>query len=375
MIVRYAGASLVAAAVLWSAARRGSPAQRAGRALVAAIPALLLQGSWVLRTRRVAPTESIRELSFYGDLRPTFVEGARTIEAWLVPDPNAWRAPLPHRGLLTAVVLAIVVFIVVAGLRTMLELHPWLSDIRRSSRAQSRDLHADVPAPATAQDPRAERATTLVAASALIIPCYLGVVVFSRIFADAQIPFDQRILSPMLLLATIVTAVSAFYWWRSSRATLPRLALMGAATVWWFAAALVTWRQRRDLHALGSDFDRPRWSRSELIVYASSEGATHPLYTNQPAAVYFHLHRPTRDVPALDESDQLEEFADSVRAHDGRVLMFALTRASNVRLDSLRRVRGLRIVLEGRGGAVFAPAPRETTRALPPTVAPPYPPR
>ena len=167
MIVRYAGASLVAAAVVWSAARRGSLAQRAGRAVVAAIPALLLQGAWVLRTRRVAPADSIRDLSYYGDLRPTFVEGARTIEAWLVPDPYAWGVPLPYRRLLAAAALVLVACIVVAGVRAILA---------RSSRAQSRDLHAVIPASATELDSAAEHATTLVAASALIIACYAGVI-------------------------------------------------------------------------------------------------------------------------------------------------------------------------------------------------------
>jgi hypothetical protein len=349
MIVRYAGASLVAAAALWSAAR-GPQALRVRRAIVAILPALVLQGAWVLRTRSVKPGEPIRELSYYGHLRPTFAEGWRTMEAWLVPDADAWNDPMRHRGVLTLVALAIAAAIVAAGVRGM-----------RTHRATSAGR---------ALDRRLERALELMRTGALLVVCYVAVVFGSRVLADPQIPFDQRILSPALLLMTALVGVCASSWWRSSTTVLPKIACAAALTVWWLAAARVTWRQQRQVHELGSDFDRARWSGSELITYAAEEAATHPLYSNWPAAVYFHLHRSAHDVPELGDSDRMEEFADTVGSHDGRVLMFRLAGVTNVTLDSLRRVRGLRIVLEGPSGAVFAPAQGEVTPAPPMTVAP-----
>ena len=221
----------------------------------------------------------------------------------------------------------------------------------------------------------AARARRLLGAGSLLITAYLGVILVSRVVADPLIPFDQRLLSPVFLLATILVAVCVFHWWHSTASTLPKIALTGALLGWWAATALVTLRQQRRIQRFGADIDAPRWARSELIEFAGTDGASHQLYTNQPAAVYFHLHRPARDVPALGDSDRMEEFADSVRAHDGRVLMFNPSRGPSRRIDVLRRVRGLRAVLDGPSGTAFVAVPRDATPAPPPTAVRPSPPR
>ena len=84
-LVRYAGISLVGGVVLWQLARAGTIRQRITRALVAALPAIVLQGVWVLRTMHSAGPGSIREVSIYGQLAYTLHEGWQTTSAWLVP--------------------------------------------------------------------------------------------------------------------------------------------------------------------------------------------------------------------------------------------------------------------------------------------------
>jgi len=84
-LVRYAGISVVGGVVLWQLARAGTVRQRFTRALVAGLPAVVLQGAWVLRTMHSAGTSSIRQISLYGEITSTLREGWRTTSAWLVP--------------------------------------------------------------------------------------------------------------------------------------------------------------------------------------------------------------------------------------------------------------------------------------------------
>ena len=80
-----------------------------------------------------------------------------------------------------------------------------------------------------------------------------------------------------------------------------------------------------------------------------------------------------RDVPRLNERDQLGEFADSVRANRGLVLAFNESGIEYVTVDSLAKAPGLRLVARLHDGAVFGPAPSAATPARPPTVALPSP--
>jgi hypothetical protein len=90
---------------------------------------------------------------------------------------------------------------------------------------------------------------------------------------------------------------------------------------------------------------------------------------------YFYLGRPARDIPRLDETNLLGEFADSVRARDGLVLAFNVAGGEYVPVDSLAKAPGLRMIARLHDGAVFGPAPRAATPARQPTAALPSPPR
>jgi len=359
-MTRYAGISAIGAVALWSVARKGTLAERLWRGVWAILPAAVLQGLWFVRTKLVATTESIRELALYGDLGPTIRQGATTLASWLVPDADGALDPadaMPHRGLIAVVTAALLVVIVLAGtLRTL-----------RQYRVERADGGT-----ATA-DSNAGAALRLLAASALLIVCYLALLIVSRLIADPGIPFDERILAPVIMLGMTIAATGIALWWRSTRAELPKIALCGALLGWWFAAASVTWTEASYVMAWGSDFAADQWHRSELLEWARTRGQGHSLYSNWPVVPYFYLGRPARDVPRLNESTQLAEFGDSVRAHDGLVLAFNVPGIEYVTVDSLAKTPGFQMIARVQDGAVFAPAPAGATPARPPTVAPPSP--
>ncbi len=361
-MTRHSGISAIGAVGLWSVAKAGTLRERLRRGLLAVLPAVVLEGVWFARMKLVATAEPVRELALYGNLGPTIKQGATTLASWIVPDTDGALDPsdaMPHRGAIATAAGVLLVIVVLTGT---------LRAIR-----QRRAARAGTGAAADAADPSA--ALRLLAASALLIACYLALLIVSRLIADPGIPFDERILAPVIVLGTTIAATGIALWWRSTPAELPKIALTGALLGWWFAAASFMWVDASYVMAWGSDFAGDQWHRSELLEWGRAHGRGHALYTNWPVVPYFYLGRPARDVPRLDEAGLLGDFADSVRAHDGLVLAFDVPGVEYVTRDSLAKVPGLRMIVRVHDGAVFGPAPFVATPALPPTAAPPSPPR
>ena len=335
-LTRYAGISIVGAVTLWSVAQRGTLAERLRRAALALLPTLVLQGLWFVRTRLLGGAGP-RTLSFYGNLGPALEQGATTLAWWLVPNPDDWNEKLPYqRGAALAAGL-LIVLIAVAGAR----------------RARPGDG-------AVSREPRAG-GVRLLAATGLLIACYAGVLVVSRLLADPNIPFDERILAPVMLLGATLAATGIALWWPSTPSELPKIAVVGALLGWWAAAGAHTRNEARWVFEHGSDFTNDQWRHSDLIEWARTEGAGHPLHTNWPVMSYFYLRRPARDVPRLEETARMAEFVDSLRARDGRVLEFTWPGIEYVPIDSMVKVPGLRIVARRADGVVLGPVGRSYT--------------
>lgn len=346
-LTRYAGVSVVGAVALWSFARRGPLATRLRNTAAALLPALVSQGLWFVRTRGVAGSEPIRKLSLYGDLGATLQQGATTLTWWLVPNPDEWNEKLPHQRGAALAAGCVIVLIALAG--------AW-----RASRA-----HA--PTGRRAGLPEGVR---LLAACALLVGSYAGVLLLSRIVADPNIPFDERILAPVMLLGATFAATGIALWWRSTASELPKIAVVGGLLGWWAAAGSHTRNEAAWVLDHGSDFAGDQWRHSDLIDWARSEGGAYPLHTNWPVMSYFYLRRPARDVPRLAETARMGEFVDSLRARNGRILEFSAPGIEYVSLDSMEKVRGLRVVARRRDGAVLAPVD-DATPARSPRSAPP----
>ena len=355
-MTRYAGLSAIGAVALWSVARRGTLAERVRRCAWALLPAAVLQGLWYVRTKLVAPAEPIRDLALYGNLGASIKQGAATLASWLVPDADGALDPadaMPHRGAIAAVAGALLVVIVVAG--------------ALRARRQQRD-------DANVGNSSAGDALHLIAAAGLLLVCYVGLLVLSRLIADPGIPFDERILAPVIVLCTTIAATGLALWWRSTRAELPKIAVCGALLAWWLGAASVTWIDASYVMAWGSDFAADQWHRSELLEWGRAHGGGHPLYL-QLAGRGVLLSAPAGARRAAIERELDSSASSPIRC--------ARTMASCSRSTCLDGVRDRRFAGEdARGfawlpassdGAVFVAVPREATPARPPTAAPPSP--
>ncbi len=336
-ITRYAGASLVGAVVLWALTQQGSVRERLRRAATALFPALVLEGWWVVRTRVVAGSGEIREFALYGNLGPTLSQGAATLTAWLVPDPNADLDPIPHRG-----TIAVAAAIALAALIAIGSWHTW----RTVRGLQMED------------DPRAPLRWQLLRAGALVLVCYVAVVIASRVTADPSIPLDARILAPGLVLVTTLGSAALGAWWCRTRQAIPRIAVGAALLCWGGASIASTYDEAREALEQGSDFAGEQWRKSELLAWARTSGVDRPLYSNWPSAVYLHLHRPVRELPRDSRAVTLAAFADTLRVRDGRVLVFDVPATEFTANAALLNAPGLRQILRTRDGVVLAPSSR-----------------
>jgi hypothetical protein len=323
-MVRYAGVSLVGAAALWSLTRRAPWRERVQRAMLAALPAVLLEGAWVIRTRIVSGGQhAIRHFALYGDLGPTVREGGATLRDWLVPETDLeW--PLPHRAVIALVAAAVLVTLIVLG--------------ARAARADTR-----------------RRAWRVLRACAVLGACYAAMIIVSRLVADPAIPFDERILAPFLLLVTTAAAVAIACWWRVTDSRVARAAVAVVLVGWCGSSASVALHDGRFALDYGSDFAGEEWRHSPALEWARANGASHPLYTNWPAAVYFHLHRASYSLPRADETGAAGRFADTLRQRDGRAIVFDAVNADDVVAPSLIMQPGLRVIARLSDGVVLAP--------------------
>ncbi|MBA3672642.1 MAG: hypothetical protein H0W68_11575, partial [Gemmatimonadaceae bacterium] len=336
MLTRYAGAALVGATVLWMLVRPGRLRDRLRRATFAALPAMVLQGAWVVRTQRLAGTRAIRKIALYGDLGPTFRQGVNTLVAWLVPDALANDADaIRWRGALAVGAGVALAAMTIHGL--------W--EARVASRGYETP-ESDTPA-------RARVAMRTATAAALLVVCYLAIVLVSRLLADPMIPLDERLLAPAILLVTVVIAIGTDWWLRARRTVPTRAVVVAALLVWWLGAFSATRLEARWALSHGSDFAGEEWRRSELLAWARDSAASRPLYTNWPAAIFFHWHRASHVLPKRGASSrELRAFGDTVRARGAVVLQFATESAEYVTTKDLLRT-GLHLIAELDDGTVW----------------------
>ncbi|MDQ2766356.1 MAG: glycosyltransferase family 39 protein [Gemmatimonadota bacterium] len=291
-VVRYAGVSLVGGVVLWQLARAGTARQRAGRALVAALPAIVLQGAWVLRTVHSAGPSAIRKISLYGEIASTLREGWRTTSAWLVPGMGeVW-------GILVAAAVAVLLVIAI-----------WES---RPLREQQKPAMA----------------------AALLAACYLGLVLASRLIADPGIPLDDRMMAPLLVLLEIAIVLIVTPAWRVW--PVPARAFVVVLVVlWWGAALRVSANSARYAVVTGNDFAEDCWRDSPLVAWVRANGGGRPLFTNAPEPLYFHAGRLSHELPDERDTKTLAAFADTLVRRDGLVIAFDETCGALNKDDSL----------------------------------------
>ena len=318
ILARYAGIAVVGAVVLWCVAPPAPIRARAQRALVAALPAGVLFGAWVARSYFMSGPRSIRAFGAYGGFGDTLAMGFSTVVAWLLPLTSD--DTLPGQSWIALCFLGALLVVTTRG------------------AFASRDTAA----------------ASVLRALATVATCYVAVLVASRLLADPDIPFDERILAPLFVIVAIGVAIALATWWRVAG----RLA-RGVTAVLLFAWFAASFRASEDdvewVLENGFDFAQVQWKASPLLAWGRINAARRPLYSNWPPAIVFHLHRAAHELPNDSTAAVLHAFADTVRARGGVVLAFDQPSPGRIGVAALARAPGLRAVAHLADGTVFVP--------------------
>ena len=334
-LVRYAGASLVAAVVIdaWLDDDHGIldklPA-RIRRAATAALLPVLTLGAWTFSRPPAQSGDRIRRIALYsGGLADTFVEGAETLGRWLAPNVDSLAITAGLAVLMAGAVVTLFV--------------------------QAANTRSTTPPEA----PRWYR-TRLLRALTITAGCYALILVASRLFADGAIPFDDRMLAPLLLLVTVAIAFSLGTLWQSAawRAS-HRVMLAGTIAVvaiWMYGAATVSAVWALDYQTDGGDLAGREWRTSPLAEWATHDGAHAPLYSNWPAAIWFHTGRAVHELPTELDPATVTRFREKIAREHGALISYATPSADIVPPDSLAKMAGLVPVASWPQGTVWRAA-------------------
>jgi len=321
VMTRYAGAAVLIVAVLWALAIPGPFRQRIIRALLVAAPSAALCGWWVIRTMRQAGPRGIRTFSVYGGLWPGLAEGAATIRDTVVPGTGgfAWRS-------VTAVVG-------VFGLACLV----WKA-AHRLERVPDQAGNA--------------RARALLAATGWTAAGSAALVVVAKVIADPGIPADERMLSPLIVLAELAVMVSVATSWRTWNLGV-RSAVAVVFGAW--LAASVAWSANRVASAMaeGNDLASVEWRESPTIAWVRTAGAGRVLFTNWPAPLYFHAHRATHTLPEVLDALTLHRFRDRLERQHGVVVAFNAPSVDVASPDLLAARLQLRVVARLSDGVIW----------------------
>ena len=174
----------------------------------------------------------------------------------------------------------------------------------------------------------------------------------SRVIVYDNIPFDDRMLSPAILLVEVAVAAALGARWRTWKRPA-RLAAAAAVGLWFVASAWATERAVADARDGGWGYASDDWRGSELGQWLRTEGRHEEIFSNDPAGIWFLAHRPSRELPSLSDSGSLEEFAQILSERQGLVVGFAEEYEPMAAPDSLARRLGLKVVAAFPGGRVW----------------------
>jgi hypothetical protein len=311
-MVRYAGLSLGAAAMVWAYREGGSRAERVRRALVAAAPTALLFGAWVVRT--MAQQQPIRQVGLF----PRWGDNLRQLGATLADQlaPSAEAAWL--RGVLAVVAGALLLVLLRDG-------------ARRARVAAFRRLYP---------------------ALGVVAACYAAELLVARLVADPGIPFDGRLLSPLIFLAVLGAVVALVLGW-PHWSPLARASAAVALVAWGYGASSVFADEYTDLRAYGTGYARDEWRDSPVTQWLRTEGRRFALFTNHPMIAYLETGRASRELPDSLSDEILQDFRDVLRERHGVVVGFRDSYRPMVPPDTLAVRLGLVPLVRAPEGTVW----------------------
>ncbi len=345
-VVRYAGVSLLLAAVVWAAwhaymqpdalrnerATRGRRIVRTVRAVIlAAAPGVLFNAWWLWRARRYGVTTPVATVAWMGNVSEAADEVVHTVSGQLVPLATAF--PVWVRVDIALVLLLGVAALIVASIR--------------GARREAAPAAPAAPA-VTAQ----RLATRIILASLTIAGSYATMLVYARLFVGSGIPLDDRLLAP-LVLSIGIAALLALHASLRAASTRTRSFAFAACFCWLAAAGSQSYFDVASLLADRDDYGSDYWTGTEAAEWLRTSGRGYALFSNDPVATYFITGRSSRMVPPRFGSATAPDFLMRLRATNGVLIEYPNPLEDMVDARELARQVGLCIVVTSEMGIVW----------------------
>ncbi len=296
VMIRYLGIAAVAGAGLWALIQPARPGQRIRRALTAFVPGVAAYEAWSLVVRHSGGTIGSGVLDRQvGPIVRAFVG---SVGSWLAPWAN---------GVSSLHVGAKVCILALAAASLLLAHRSRAHDeARRLADADDASL-------------RTTRARFMKAASVLAL-CHLAVLLVARVLTSS-VEFSARTFAPVYYLFTLMGVVAVGIAW-SARGRVRGLAV-AAATVWLVGGIAATRQVWHEARIVGLDHARTEERSSATIAWLAAHANGMPIYTNEPAKIYFHLRRAARSLPWIVTADTLRHLREVLSQRPGYVVWFA----------------------------------------------------
>jgi hypothetical protein len=200
------------------------------------------------------------------------------------------------------------------------------------------------------------------------VASYLGVLVFTLTFLEADSTFDPRIMSPLFVTIVIVL----FDRLRQLEESPPGLPAPANRTILAICSLLLglhgvaVTRAAIDMQRHGRGYTDSTWGRSETLARVRELPAETPIYSNRPDAIRFLAGRPAAGVPRKRDLHtaesrptypaELDLFRDRVRAERAVVVAFTLdpwVAGYYPSVGELQTVLGLAPLFHGADGAIY----------------------
>jgi hypothetical protein len=318
VMVRYVGLFLAGAAALSMFLRDGPMPSRLKRAMGVSLPPLgvfLAWNHWA---------GGAREYGLKPGFLKTLAQGSVTVQTWLAPWVDE---PLPR--LLFALIVLGLVGAAIVGVRRAAPVSP---------------------------SQRIRRAALILAAG------FVGMMLFSRLVADDAIIFDDRLLSPLLLFAVVVTASACGDLWAMWSGRM-RALVASLFVAWLLGSMRLDQPLVNDLLVDGWGYASADWQSSEVAQWLRTDGRRYALYSDNASATYSLDHRPSRVIPDSTTPAIMAGFGDALRAHPSALIGYASPYSPDApRAGLFARRIGLVQVLRSDEAAVWVTAPADSQR-------------
>jgi hypothetical protein len=278
VLVRYAGLGLAGGVALWALLRPGSLSARVRRAVIGVAPGVIVYVLW-------SAGRSVRVIHLDRQPAATVRRFAGSAMSWLAPSyvgEGRW-ADMARLGLKGVLVIAIVALVV-----------------------------------ALVKSPRRSAALTVATAAAILAGGVGGLLLVARLL-ESSVAFYDRMLAPVHALLTVALIAALAAWWEGASGTGRRIA-GGLVCAWLLVSAGTSVRLIREARAQGLDHTRIGMAPSPVWAWVRDSAAGRPLYTNDPAEVYFQTGRPSRGLPWVMTADSVRAVCAALARRPGLIV-------------------------------------------------------